>query len=135
MPQDYLHLLNCVVVFNKQNQTKCDNTSSLQSMARRLTSDMYPYVLRNAYLKPSPKTPYYFFTDRDNSSIESESDINNKLELLLNPCAEDISISSKDGIEILCGNTSLFKPNNVFVDYLKIPNKINLTYDAINSIV
>lgn len=97
LPKDYLHMLNCVIKFNKTGEEDikniCDNSEydlTNAFMARRLTSDIYPSIINNAYFKPSYKTPYYTI-----SSLSENSVI---LEKLLDPCN---TITSSDSESII----------------------------------
>ena len=133
LPDNYLHMLNCVVTFKKTNDSKTDcstEKSQVHSMARRLTSDMYPSILSNAYLKPSYKCPYYFI---NNTKYEVELNSAYKLELILN--GEEVSDKpdSKCRIEIRCGDCSKYTPFMVYFDYIKTPSIIELTYEEIES--
>lgn len=70
LPEDYLHLLNCVIEYNvKKANFKCYNKGdSVYFAARRLTSDMYTQILNNAYLRPMYKRPYYYLNNINTSS-------------------------------------------------------------------
>lgn len=124
LPDNYLHLLNCVVEF-KGGLGKCNNTQKIQSMARRLTSDMYPSIISNAYFKPSYRCPYYFI---NNTSKEFEDDLQLSLEKILNPSTEEKpNFYDNLRMEIRCGNTSKWEPITAYVDYIKTPDRITLT--------
>lgn len=132
LPDDYLHMLNCVVTFKKCNSTTgCSvEKSQVHSMARRLTSDMYPSILNNAYLKPSYKCPYYFI---NNTKYEVELNSAYKLEMILDGQEVIDKPDAKCRIEVRCGDCSKYKPFMVYFDYIKKPSIINLTYDEIES--
>ena len=63
LPDDYLHVLNCVCVF-KQVSSKSYNCYSpggiYEFPASRLTADMWGQVINNFYMKPSYRRPYYY---------------------------------------------------------------------------
>lgn len=64
LPDDYLHILNCVAEYNILNQHKCyEKNSVLRQGVIRLTSDQFPQILHNYYLKPTYKRPYYYITN------------------------------------------------------------------------
>lgn len=138
LPTNYLHMLNCVVTFKRRsnaNINKCDNIGNkgeVISMARRLTSDMFPSVIHNAYLKPSYKCPYYFI---NNTKYEVELDAATELEMILTGFdTDDFENTSRCRIEIRCGDTSKYYPYKVYFDYLKVPKKIKLTYEQANAV-
>ena len=88
LPKDYLHMLNCVVKFDKSNDDsnkKCVNSEYDMSntfVARKLTSDIYPTIINNAYFKPSYKTPYYTITSLSENAVLTEK--------IMDPCNEII---------------------------------------------
>ena len=126
LPENYLHLLNCIVEFEGNISDTCSGTNkrAKQSMARRLTSDMYPSIIRNAYFKPSYKCPYYFI---NNSATALVDDFAVKLEKILNPSIPDSSYYDNLRMEIRCGDDSVWKPKYAYIDYIKTPDKIELT--------
>lgn len=115
LPEDYFHILNCVVIFNKKKSdtnNKCNNNDSNNmeyNMARRLTADQFPSIIRNAYFKPSYKCPYFYINNTNNEGG-----------------AYPIKM------EIRCGNTNIYEPISVQIDYLRKPEQISLTWDEIN---
>ena len=61
LPDDYLHMLNCVCIFKVKEQKDCwDKGDFWNCGAKRLTSDMWPKVINNFYMRPSYRNPYYF---------------------------------------------------------------------------
>ena len=115
LPEDYFHILNCVVIFNKKKldtNNKCNNNDSNNreyNMARRLTADQFPSIIRNAYFKPSYKCPYFYINNTNNEGG-----------------AYPIKM------EIRCGNTNVYEPTSVQIDYLRKPEQMSLTWDEIN---
>ena len=136
LPEDYLHILNCIVIFEKgdtSSKSKCENIkekTKIKSLARRLTSDLYPNIMDNAYFKPSYKVPYYYLTDFNKDTNVYKS-YNYVLEEVLNPCEPIQKESSK--LEIRCGSTDKYVPTSVFIDYLRVPTLITLSYDDLES--
>ena len=64
LPNDYLHMLNCIVEFLPKKNFKCyELDKPIQFAARRLTSDMFGGILNNAYMRPMYKRPYYFINN------------------------------------------------------------------------
>lgn len=155
LPEDYLHLLNCIVVFKKdgnyQSKSVCKDSnekSTVNSLARRLTSDMYPNVMNNAYFKPSYKTPYYFITKLNVNSNEDLLDgilnpcsnkqvvsSNAMLSQILDPCGDtsDEELSGVLKLEIRCGSNKKYVPSSIYVDYLRVPKKITLSYTELEN--
>ncbi len=61
LPEDYLHMLNCICNFKVKKQFKCyDPDTYVQFGATRLTADLWGQILNNFYMRPSYKKPYYY---------------------------------------------------------------------------
>lgn len=61
LPDDYLHILNCVVEYNVVKNFKCyDSGDKIHFGATRLTSDMFSQIINNYYMRPSYKQPYFY---------------------------------------------------------------------------
>ena len=61
LPQDYLHMLNCICNYKVKKQFKCyDPNTYVQFGATRLTADLWGQIINNFYMKPSYKKPYYY---------------------------------------------------------------------------
>ena len=79
LPEDYLHILNCIVEFQVTKSNRCGNkTSTVHYGAKRLSSDSNPQLIDNYYLKPSYKNPYYYINNIDISAGNSSGDITNQ---------------------------------------------------------
>ena len=67
LPDDYMHLLNCIVHFKKvgtkKNRCGKDVADEYSSLCRRLTADQYPDIIKNHYFKPSYKNPYFYINN------------------------------------------------------------------------
>lgn len=69
LPNDYLHLLNCVCSYKVNKQFKCYNQDDVvEFSARRLTADGWSQVINNYYLKPMYKRPYYYIHNVNTST-------------------------------------------------------------------
>lgn len=163
LPNDYMHLLNCIIEYKLSKSFKCYETDNLvQFAARRLTSDMYTQILNNAYLKPTYKRPYYYLSNINDP--QTGSTVGSTTTLPTNKTNDDIiegmqetdkaSPSKKDGIlsqeientrsantstvrmELRFGkDASIFIPVHCYIDYIKAPMYIRLTQDQIDSTI
>lgn len=71
LPQDYYHILNCMVTFKVKQSYSCYNQGTVQEFAaRRLTADMWPLIVNNAYMCPSYKRPYFYIHNINNINEE-----------------------------------------------------------------
>lgn len=143
LPDDYVHLLNCVVEYEVGQNFKCYNTGDhVDFPARRLTADMAAGILHNAYMKPDYKRPYYYINninafeeegivadavvdniEKDRRLTDSEKESNTRF-----------ANASKVRLELRFGSDdSIFRPVYIFIDYIKAPMFIRLTYEDITS--
>lgn len=61
LPDDYLHLLNCVCIYKVKENNGCHNANTYWHVgATRLTADLWSQILNNEYMKPKPRRPYYY---------------------------------------------------------------------------
>lgn len=64
LPDDYLHVLNCIVEYDVLQSYKCyDIGDKWQQGAKRLTADAFSQIINNYYLRPTYKNPYYFINN------------------------------------------------------------------------
>lgn len=146
LPNDYMHLLNCIVSFERVGSNNaCGNIKSkIYKTAKRLTSDMFGGIINNYYLKPSYKRPYYFINSINTSStLKTNEEIDNSilisdyskegesLKKLSAEAGQRLANPSNVNLEIRCGDKSLYKPTEVYIDYIKAPMYINLDHSDI----
>jgi len=64
LPDDYLHILNCVVEYDVKKTFKCyDSGDKVHFGAKRLTADMFSQIINNYYMRPSYKNPYFYINN------------------------------------------------------------------------
>ena len=123
LPEDYMHILNCICKFEKTSNSKCSNNTEKQYEAipaSKLDTASWPHTIENYYMKPSRKRPYYYII---NIQDPSENDEYFKDGRYGNSQVPVIQIKSgKD------------KPSAVYVDYLRAPKYIDLTIEDLDDI-
>ena len=147
LPDDYLHILNCLVEYNVTKQFKCYNVGTpVHFGAKRLTADMYSQIINNYYMKPSYKNPYFYINNVNISNTYPTTDNQVDVDytpLGTEPRAENIEKiapkrygnKSKVRMEIRYGkDNTLFVLSKVYIDYLKSPQFIRLTQDQIDEV-
>ena len=78
MPSDYLHLLNCICLFDVNENKDCWNKGDVMVVgATKLTADGWSSVIDDVYNRPTKKRPYYY--------IHNQNDIHQKLDEKQNP--------------------------------------------------
>ena len=61
LPQDYLHILNCVCIYKVNKNWKCYNAGDfVQFAAKRLTADSWSVIVNDYYNRPLPERPYFY---------------------------------------------------------------------------
>lgn len=114
LPSNYWHLLpNTIVNFQRTDGLNPCNPSqtpiqipTIQMPAIKLTSQLNSGIFRDYYTKPSYKRPYIFLHEH---------------------LVENTGVLTKYGIEIRSGNTDIWTPTSINIDYLKtpkIPNQV-----------
>ena len=97
LPDDYLHVLNCVVEYTVNKNFKCyDANDKVHFGAKRLTADMFSQIINNYYMRPSYKNPYFYINNVNISNTfptsDNQVDINaNKITVLLNEVGDIIN--------------------------------------------
>ena len=61
LPLDYLHLLNCICIYEVKKPKNCwDAGDFVEIPATRLTADSWSQVVADIYNRPSPMKPYFY---------------------------------------------------------------------------
>lgn len=64
LPDDYLHILNCVIEYTLAKDYKCyEQYQKIHFGAKRMTSDMFPQLMMNHYVKPKYNNPYFYINN------------------------------------------------------------------------
>lgn len=143
LPNDYMHILNCIVEFVVKKPFKCYSEGDhVDFPARRLTADMASGILHNVYMKPDYKRPYFYINNvskmqnvSDSAFIDNVSKDVNRTDSV-KPSNTRIANTSNVRMEIRYGDdTEVFEPICVYVDYIKAPMFIRLTYQEITDTV
>lgn len=139
LPNDYMHILNCIIEYEVQKSIKCYRAGDhVDFPARRLTADMAAGILHNVYMKPDYKRPYYYINNVSTVGNFNEADVSAKNDDSLRDSKKEDdtrkSNASNVRLELRFGaDDSVFKPEYIYVDYIKSPMFIRLTYDEITS--
>lgn len=68
LPDDYLHMLNCVCIYKLAKNHKCyDKDNYVQFAAKRLTADSWSVIVNDYYNRPLPERPYYYIHNVNSS--------------------------------------------------------------------
>ena len=127
LPEQYWHMLSCTITFKVPGgSTKCGSMKDTYTttVARKMTSDIMPSVINNAYFKPSYRSPYYTVLNG-----ETQSSILDKLIYGEGASCDSIPDSVNGVMLSLMVGNSKYVPTKVHVNYLKTPEKIELTDD------
>lgn len=61
LPDDYLHMLNCICIYKMQKSYLCyDKGDTVDFAAKRLTADSWSVIINDYYNRPLPERPYYY---------------------------------------------------------------------------
>jgi hypothetical protein len=71
MPDDYLHLLNCICLFNVNKRKECWNPGDVMVVgATKLTADSWSSVVDDVYNQPTKKRPYYYIHNQNDIYLD-----------------------------------------------------------------
>lgn len=93
MPDDYLHLLNCICLFDVKQDRECWNAGGVMVVgATKLTADSWSSVVDDVYNRPTKKHPYYYIHNQNDIYIEQgqPSFDNSKLPTNINSAAATV---------------------------------------------
>ena len=66
MPDDYLHLLNCICLYDVNKNKDCWNAGDVMVVgATKLTADSWSSVVDDVYNRPTKKRPYYYIHNQN----------------------------------------------------------------------
>ena len=75
MPDDYLHLLNCICLFDVNKTKECWNAGDVMVVgATKLTADSWSSVVDDVYNQPTKKRPYYYVHNQNDIYVSNEED-------------------------------------------------------------
>lgn len=141
MPEDYVHILNCICEFRRIKPPKCeDDCPIIRQGANKLDSSKWSSVITNYYMRPSMNQPYYYISNID------EPNYNNIGTTGIDPISQLPSgVNKKRGdrygntttpiMEIKCGrlNPNEYKLESVYIDYLRAPQYVELFQSDIDN--
>ena len=73
MPDDYLHLLNCICLFDVKKNKECWNSGDVMVVgATKLTADSWSSVVDDVYNRPTKKRPYYYIHNQNDIDVVND---------------------------------------------------------------
>lgn len=152
LPSDYVHMLNCIATFTggsdgrvKRCSGSEDKSKAVSSLCRRLTADIYPDVLRNYYLRPSHKNPYWYIinstsqgekvSDKSKYSTENVQDSSSMdyRYIYMKDRGDRTAHQSTVNIEIHSGKSD-WVLDKIYITYIKAPMYVSMTEDEVIAI-
>ena len=131
LPDDYVHILNCVCEFKRTDPDKCNNSQTFfQVGANKMDTSEWPHIINNYYMKPSAKRPYYYI-----SNIKEEPDP----DPVGSPSNKEKNTrygnSTIPVMQIKCGDDRQQQVLvAVYIDYLRSPKYISIDQLDLDSI-
>ena len=78
MPDDYLHLLNCICLFDVNKRKECWNAGDVMVVgATKLTADSWSSVVDDVYNQPTKKRPYYYVHNQNDLDVSTDGVLTN----------------------------------------------------------
>ena len=79
MPDDYLHLLNCICLFDVNKKKECWDAGDVMVVgATKLTADGWSSVVDDVYNRPTKKRPYYYVHNQNDIYLNSENELTSR---------------------------------------------------------
>ena len=79
MPDDYLHLLNCICLFNVNKPKECWNAGDVMVVgATKLTADSWSSVVDDVYNQPTKKRPYYYVHNQNDIYVNGSYELTDR---------------------------------------------------------
>ena len=76
MPDDYLHLLNCICLFDVNKNKECWNSGDVMVVgATKLTADSWSSVVDDVYNRPTKKRPYYYVHNQNDIHLDTDGEV------------------------------------------------------------
>ena len=73
MPDDYLHLLNCICLFDVNKTKDCWDAGDVMVVgATKLTADSWSSVVDDVYNQPTKKHPYYYIHNQNDIHLSTD---------------------------------------------------------------
>lgn len=148
LPDDYLHVLNCIVEYDVKATKDCyDKGTKVQFGAQRLTADMFSQIINNYYMRPMYKRPYYYINNVNTKDTYVTNDNQEPIPFPTDPnstVSENVERiapnrygnKNKVRMEIRYGkDTDVFELYKVWIDYVKTPQFIRLTQDQVDRVI
>lgn len=115
LPDDYLHMLNCVCIYQMRQTHKCyDKDDYVDFAATRLTADSWSKIVNDYYQRPTPERPYYYI---HNVNVNETVPTNPLTEQ--NPYGTDLNVEYKVEPESVAKKTTIkttwFKDNQYYI--------------------
>lgn len=135
LPNDYMHILNCICEFKNTNIKKCDTScTTFQVGANKMDTSEWPHIINNYYMKPSAKRPYYYISNIEDQEVSNKKsdgtyDQENKTR------DTRYGNSTKPIMQIKCGNDRQKQVlSAVYIDYLRAPKYISVDQIDLDSV-
>lgn len=141
LPKDYIHMLNCIATFtrcNSDDSKRCSNLedkSEVSSLCRRLTADIYPDTLRNYYLRPSYKNPYWYIINKNTDGERVDINTNSYKDnggnyIYLKDRGDRTAHQSTVKVEIH-SDRSDWDLSKIYITYIKAPMYVSMTEEDV----
>jgi hypothetical protein len=118
LPNDYLHILNCVTDVKTLFNYSCFGVGYMHSFgSKKLNADSASSVMSNAWLRPEFNRTFFKMLDHANTS-GALAQANN---IILSP-----------DVQVFYGKSSKFNVDNIFIEYLRKPKIVSLTENQID---
>lgn len=130
LPEDYVHILNCICEFTNPGNKNCPTTNNvIQQGANKLDSNQWPHIINNYYMKPSITRPYYYIINLVDPKVAWTITGDAKKQNVTQGSQTRYGNAMPPIMQIKCGSGVL---QRVFIDYLRAPEFVSLDTDILD---
>lgn len=128
LPNDYVHILNCICEFKFDKTTcNCQDCNLFKIGANKLTTNQWSQVITNYYMRPSIKQPYYYIQNL--STLSAVGNTTTRQE------GNRYGNRSVPTLEIKCGTLDPSEHlSAIYIDYLQAPEYLELTENELDKL-
>lgn len=134
LPDDYLHILNCICTFEQAEFNKCDRKKTVTKGANKMDTTQWAHVIENYYMKPSVKQPYYYIMNISDPTLTVAFNEETQEATASTGVMTRYGNATKPVMQIKYGDDQKWVLKEVRVDYLRAPYYYTLTQDQLDEI-
>lgn len=132
LPDDYMHILNCICQFKDTKPRKCAKSDIIIVGANKLDTKKWSQIFNSYYMQPSIKRPYFYIINNYPGGPKPGGNSNSMFDRTTSGIRYGNRIQPV--MQIKYGDDSRYKLDAVWIDYICAPEFVKLDEDDLDSI-